>query len=204
MKGDHGQSGDEGSRGRAGERGESGERGDTGHVGERGAEGAEGAEGLRGLRGERGPSHWLPYVIMGVAVVIALLIFDRQLNRVDKLAEANEANVEAVRFGQFGGCVRDNINAAVISLSFSGAKPGPSRTPAKVAQGLRIVNLYPVLNCKASVGGPPVKLAPAQVKKYVAVVATGRAPIVKDGMVIGSRDSVLDGVKSFKDVGVKP
>jgi type VI protein secretion system component VasF len=70
-----------------GERGERGDHGDTGQ---------QGAQGQRGIQGPRSRLAWWPYVVMGVAVMVTLFVFQQvQVENDRRNARARIAIVEA-------------------------------------------------------------------------------------------------------------
>lgn len=106
QRGDHGQHGDEGAEGRAGEKGEVGRTGETGQVGRTGETGHTGQAGRPGDVGEpgktgrRGRSNWQAYLMMGAAMLAALVVFLLQDTRrqadTDRAVRANDAAIEAI------------------------------------------------------------------------------------------------------------
>lgn len=111
--------------------------------------------------------------------------------------------VQQLRSVAVQNCIRHNTNSAVINMSAE--RPRRGRTPAEAKAGRAIArNLYPILDCRSSeIEGKPVPLAEAEVRKYVALVAKGRSPVVSQGKVVGSRAGLFQGIRSYRDIGVE-
>ncbi len=196
--GERGDRGDSGDRGIAGERGPKGDHGQHGEQGARGAEGVQGAEGAEGVQGLPGG-----FVakrtsqVIGVLMGLVLLLGGVAVYNVDQL----DKEVQRTEFRALDACVRQNINSALVTLNSQ--RPQANFTPLRIANARRRArNLYPVLDCRRAIlTGETVQLAEAEKAKYVRHVDRGRAPVVRDGKVVGSRSSVLQGVKSVDDAG---
>lgn len=126
---------------------------------------------------------------------------DRVADQAARVARRLDGVVSDGQLNQISSCIRSNINSAIVKLS--SRRPRPDLTAEQRRLNLLLAeNLYPVLDCLASQReGRNVLLAPAEMRKYVATVAGARAPIVRDGRVVGSRERLLEGVVSIDDVG---
>jgi len=203
QQGDHGQSGDTGLTGDQGKTGITGAAGAEGRHGAAGAAGAAGTAGAPGLRGPRGlPFSTKAQLVMYVGIV-GLFIYglhissDASQKAQSAAKRATDANID-IEFQAFSNCVRNNITSGVIAAN-STLFEGRERVIAE-----RIANnLYPVLDCKATAEtGKTVRIAPAERDKYVAVIVeTGRAPIIADSKVVGSRKTVLEGIETLEQAG---
>lgn len=130
--------------------------------------------------------------VIGLVLLCGYLVGEGR-NQNDRIKES----VASAQLEQLRNCVRANINSAIIKLSV--ARPGATPAERKIA-----AKLYPILDCKQTqVTRTAVPLTGGQDEKYVALVAAGRAPVVNDGKVIGSRASVLEGIKSIEQAGTK-
>jgi hypothetical protein len=112
------------------------------------------------------------------------------------------ATQERVEFENLRNCIRANVNAALVQLS---VQAEDTDTPQESASNKRIARLYPILDCRQSqIQGRSMELSPIQTRTYIGLVTRGRAPIIRDGQVVGSRSSVLEGITSPDDVGKPP
>jgi hypothetical protein len=183
---------DQGERGDQGQRGEVGQTGLTGAEGAAGTAGAEGHVGETGKTGQTGKTgapgrsflNFGKAQLAAFAIVVAAAgyaLFGLQSTQKDIQTTADSAQVDSLR-----SCIRSNIGAAQ-RLSFE-----PEANP----------KLNPIIDCKVTIiTGVTTAINKGEQAKYVAVVERGKFPIVADGVVVGERDSLLEGVNSIEEVG---
>ena len=166
-----GDTGAEGERGPSGDPGSHGERGPKGDHGQHGDTGAQGEQGRAGTNA-RGKTVGAMVGVVVMLLLMSTVFYTGLRNQARELEQSSLSN-----------CIRTNINSARIALG-----PPPQRFPT----------LFPIIDCRQSLlRGRAIILTDDERTKYISVVARSRAPIVKDGMVVGSRGSVLDQVQSL-------
>ena len=139
--------------------------------------------------------------IAGMAIALAMAALTLWIVNQDQ--RRIEASSEKARLAVLQNCIRSNINSAVIKGSATRPRPGQTAKEHRGALALA-KNLYPIIDCKRTEEEErPVFLSDRETRRYVGLVYTGRAPIVKDSRVIGSRLTLLEGVESVEDVGEK-
>ena len=140
-RGDHGQHGDEGPIGHVGEQGE---QGIAGGPGERGP---AGDPGRRGRVGPRGPSLWLPYVVMGAAVIAMLWAFHvqniHQQNAVARSTLQNCRQIEVIK-----DQIRGTVHASILRLpTIAYYRQHPAELHQAVLDAQRSVARFAPVNC---------------------------------------------------------
>lgn len=129
---------------------------------------------------------WLAAAAALVAVAVACVAIINS-GRIDR----NSVQAERISFEAIRGCIRQNLNSAIVVSS------APENSRLELAS-----TLYPIIDCKnAVVNGNYVELSNVESDKYVSLVLKGRAPIINNGKVVGSRARVLEGLEKVDKIG---
>lgn len=129
----------------------------------------------------------LPALIAYVMIMLSIILsFGVVQAANDYLTHrADHSQIFALR-----SCVRSNLMSALVH------QPG-GPIPLKSSE-----RLFPILDCKQTIiQNRIIILSDPEEKKYSSIVLRGRAPIVNNGKVIGSRTILLQGVQNFSDAG---
>lgn len=131
-------------------------------------------------------------LLAAIAVFLTAFLFANQQTQTDKIKMTQDASgLEQIR-----NCIGRNIQAAVVHERASHPVKPVVITPLIAAR------LYPIVDCKQSLlKRRTIAISAVEARRYTALVTSGRAPVILNGRVVGSRSSLLQGVRSIEDVG---
>lgn len=119
---------------------------------------------------------WLLLGGLAIAALVGLLLLVIDANESERTATAQRAT-------EIAACRESNVPNAYIRLVLArspGFKPAALGLPEPV-------RVLPILSCaEGADDGHPVRLRPAQERRYLVLFARGRLPIVRAGRVVGS------------------